>query len=280
MAEPGRRRGYLIVNPRSGDDSPSAKELVAAAAEQGIDCHVLADGDDVAALARAAATDALGIAGGDGSLAEVATVALERDLPFVCIPFGTRNHFARDLGLDRDDPLAALACFAGSERRIDVGRVNGRIFLNNLSLGLYADLVHRREHHRRRGELLAGLRALKRLPRDHRRLRARIDGEVVEARILLLANNGYELRLFEVGERSSLTEGRLHLYSTRGFLPTTWAERSGQRFAISLDERDVVAAADGEPIELRSPLEIECLPLALRVLVPLDGAKAGSTPVL
>ena len=259
---------YLIVNPRSGDDSPSADELVAAAEEQGIGCHVLGDGDDVCELARAATTGALGMAGGDGSLAMVAQVALERDLPFVCIPFGTRNHFARDLGLDRDDPLAALAAFDGVEQRVDVAQVNGRLFLNNLSLGLYSDLVHRREHHRRRGELLAGLRALKRLPGEHHRLRVRLDGELLLTRILLIANNRYELNLFNLGERSSLTEGRLHLYTTPGWLPTTWTERTGTRFVIELEQRDVTGATDGEPIDLRSPLEIECVPRALRVLVP------------
>jgi diacylglycerol kinase family enzyme len=266
------RSSYLIVNPRSGDGDPSAEELVAAAERQGIECHVLGDGDDVGDLARAAEADVLGMAGGDGSLAAVAQVALERDLPFVCVPFGTRNHFARDLGLDRDDPLGALAAFEdGVEQRVDAGRVNGRVFLNNLSLGLYCDLVYRREHHRRRGELLAGMRALARLPRDHDRLHARVDGELFETRILLVANNGYELNLFNLGERPSLTEGRLHLYTTRGLLPTTWVDREAVRFVVSLDEHDVVAAADGDPVELRSPLELESLPGALRVLVPPEG---------
>lgn len=262
------RQSFLIVNPRSGNDSPSSEELVDAAEALGIDCYLLGEGDDVDAVARAATADALGMAGGDGSLAAVATVALERDVPFVCIPFGTRNHFARDLGLDRDDPVAALAAFDGAEQRVDVGRVNGRLFLNNLSLGLYADLVDGREHHRRRGEVLAGLRALKRLVREHRRLRALVDGELVETRVLLVANNPYELNLFNIGERPSLAEGRLHLYTASGLLPTRWADRSAKRLVISLDERDANAAADGEPIELRSPLEIECLPRALRVLVP------------
>lgn len=241
---------------------------MAAAETQGIECHVLGEGDDVGELARTARTGALGMAGGDGSLATVAQVALERDLPFVCIPFGTRNHFARDLGLDRDDPLAALAAFDGVGRRVDVARVNGRLFLNNLSLGLYSDLVYGREHHRRRGELLAGLRALKRLPREHHRLRVQLDGELILTRVLLVANNSYELNLFNLGERSSLTEGRLHLYTTRGWLPASWTERTGTRFVLSLETRDVIGATDGDPIELRSPLEIECLPRALRVLVP------------
>jgi diacylglycerol kinase family enzyme len=258
-------RPYLIINPRSGDDSPSVEELVAAAEERGIDCHVLRDGEDVGALARAAETDTLGVAGGDGSLAAVAEVAVERNLPFVCVPFGTRNHFARDVGLDGDDLLAA---FGGTERCIDVGRVNGQLFLNNVSLGLYADLVSRREHHRRRGDVLAGSRALKRLARQHHRLRVRLDGELLSTRVLLVANNRYELNLFNLGERLSLTEGRLHLYTTRSWLPMAWTERQGTRFVISLEERVINAAADGEPIELQSPLEIECLPRALRLLVP------------
>src|SRR5438132_11603011 len=152
--------GFLLVNPRSGDNRPGPEELVDAARARGIETHVLGDGDDPAEAARAARGDALGMAGGDGSLAAVAEVALERDLPFVCVPFGTRNHFARDLGLDRDDPLGALDAFDGEERRIDVGRAGERLFLNNVSLGVYARLVHRREQRRRRGEARAALRAL------------------------------------------------------------------------------------------------------------------------
>lgn len=268
VAESGTRRRHLLVNPRSGGDSPSAVELVAAAEQRGIDCHILDDGDDPEALARAARADALGVAGGDGSLAAVANVALERDLPFVCIPFGTRNHFARDLGLDCSDPLDALAAFDGVEQRIDVGRVNGRLFLNNVSLGLYADLVHPREQHRRRGEVFAGLRALKRMTREHRRLRVQLDGELFRTRVLLVANNAYDLGLFNIGERRSLTEGRLHLYAARGVLPTRWHERDAPRLVLSLDQRRFVGATDGEPVELESPLEFECLPKALRVLAP------------
>jgi len=268
MLESAPRQRYLIVNPRSGDGTPSPDELVAAAEERGIDCHVLADGDDPGAVAWAAKADALGVAGGDGSLAAVASIAIERDIPFVCVPFGTRNHFARDLGLDCSDPVAALAAFDGVERRIDVARVNGRLFLNNLSLGLYADLVHPREHHRRRGEVFAGLRALKRLTREHHRLRVRLDGELFQTRVLVVANNGYDLNLFNIGERASLTEGRLHLYTARGWLPTRWHERDAPRFVVSLDERRVLGATDGEPVELAPTLEIECLPRALRVLAP------------
>ena len=149
-------RGLLIVNPQSGKRVPSAAELEHEAARRGLDVHVLAPGDDPQAVAREA-TGPIGVAGGDGSLGAVAEVALERDLPFVCIPFGTRNHFARDIGLDRKKPAAALAALdSGRHMRIDVGRIGTRAFLNNVSFGLYAQLVHRREAHRRRRDAFAG----------------------------------------------------------------------------------------------------------------------------
>ena len=100
MAHLGGSSGLLIVNPRSGDGSPDADELAREAESRGIAVHVLREGDDAAEVAREA-DGPVGVAGGDGSLGAVAEVALERDVPFVCIPFGTRNHFARDLGLDR-----------------------------------------------------------------------------------------------------------------------------------------------------------------------------------
>ena len=188
---------FLIVNPNSGTESPSAEELRDAARARGVDVRFLEDGDDLQQLARDSGADVLGMAGGDGSLAAVAAVAIERDVPFVCVPFGTRNHFARDLGLDRDDPLAALAAFAdGVERRVDVARAGKRLFLNNVSLGLYARLVHRREHHRRRRDALARLRALALTVTDRRRRqRFTIDGKVVRARLVLVSNNRYALDL-------------------------------------------------------------------------------------
>src|SRR4051794_25478962 len=170
------------------------------------------------------------MAGGDGSLAHVAGVAMERDLPFVCVPFGTRNHFARDLGLDRDDPIASLDAFGGRERRVDVGRAGERLFLNNASLGAYANLVHRRERRRRRRESFARLRALVISLRHPHGLVATIDGEHVSARIVLVANNRYEVDFPSVGGRERLDEGELVLYVARGFLPHTVDDRSGTRF--------------------------------------------------
>jgi diacylglycerol kinase family enzyme len=261
--------GFLLINPRSGQGRPSAAELAAVAVERGIATHVLSQGEDAGAIAADAASDteAVGMAGGDGSLSAVAEVAIERDLPFVCVPFGTRNHFARDLGLDRRDPVAALEAFAGNERRIDVGRAGERLFLNNVSIGAYASLVHGREVHRGRRESLATARALLRTLRHPHRLRLRVDGELLVARVVLVANNAYELKLFDLGARNDLTEGQLHLYAAPGVLPTDWDERVGERFELGRTGT-LHAAIDGEPFELDTPLVCRVEPAALRVLVP------------
>jgi diacylglycerol kinase family enzyme len=253
--------GLLIVNPRSGDDSPSADELVAEAERLGLETHQLAEGEDPGDVARASQAGTLGMAGGDGSLASVAEVALERDGPFVCIPFGTRNHFARDLGLDRDDPIGALSAYDGAERRIDVGRADSRLFLNNVSLGVYARLVHRREHHRRRSEAFARVRAWAAVLTHRHPLGVTIDGEAVETRILLVANNAYSIDFPNVGSRERLDEGKLHLY-------VPGDERVGERFVVGAAAGRLEAAVDGEPDVLKTPVEFRIEPRALRVLVP------------
>ncbi|HSC92522.1 MAG TPA: diacylglycerol kinase family protein [Gaiellaceae bacterium] len=260
--------GVLFVNPRSGAADPSVEELAAAARARDVQVQVLRDGDDPGELARAVDADVLGMAGGDGSLGAVADAAVERGLPFVAVPFGTRNHFARDLGLDRDDPLAALAAFDGEARQVDVGRVGDRLFLNNVSLGLYARLVHRRERHRRRSEALARLRALAVLARHPRPLDLTVDGERVTARVLLVANNAYRLDALSPGERERLDEGLLHLYASSGILRDGWRERSATRFVVDARRHRLRAAVDGEPAAFETPLELRVEPGALRVLVP------------
>lgn len=268
MDDANAMSGFLVINPRSGQ-GPKADELRDEAERMGIATHVLAPDDDPVEVVRAAPEGALGVAGGDGSLAPVAQVAIERDLPFVVVPFGTRNHFARDLGLERDDPLGALPAFLdGRERGVDVGRVNGRLFLNNVSLGIYAQLVHRRERHGRRTEAVARLRAMGILLTRPRPLGVSIESHPVEARVVLVANNDYKLDLFSVGVRERLDEGLLHLYVAAGWFPTTWEERTGAHFAVDAQAGRLRAAVDGEPEELATPLRFEIDPAALRVLLP------------
>lgn len=260
-------QGFLLVNPSSGEGE--SDELADAARARGLTVHVLREGDDPAALAEKADADAIGVAGGDGSLAPVAAVAARRGLAFVCIPAGTRNHFARDLGLDRDDPVGALAAFdGGRERRIDLAFAGERPFLNNVSLGLYASLVHRRERHRRRRDALARLRALAALT-THRSVPLRVDGRPVDVDVLLVANNAYDLDLLTLGERERLDEGLLHVYGVGGLLPSLRWEEHGGSFTVD-SARALPAAVDGEPDVLEAPVRFRLEPGALRVLVPGD----------
>jgi diacylglycerol kinase family enzyme len=233
--------------------------------------HVVGEREDLVELAQAGDGDALGMAGGDGSLAAVAAVAIARDLPFVCVPYGTRNHFARDLGLDRNDPISALDAFAGRERQVDVGRVGEQLFLNNVSLGIYARLVHRRERRRRRRDAFARAHALALSLRHPHRTRFQIDGATVAARVVLVANNAYALDVLNLGARERLDEGLLHLYIPEGLMPSRWHERSARQLTIDVPRHRVQAAIDGEPVALVTPLEFHMEPRALRVLVPNRG---------
>jgi diacylglycerol kinase family enzyme len=231
------------------------------------------------------------MAGGDGSLAAVAAVAHERDQPVVCIPFGTRNHFARDLRIDKDDPIGALAAFEGRERRIDVGAVGGRLFLNNVSLGLYASFVHDAER-KTRNRLMAFLRmAPAALGRGRSPLDVSFEFEGKRdqhaALVVLVANNDYRIEsMADLGERARLDEGLLHAYVieavTRRALLALLAraavgnvdeaeglvEWAAERFSVEASHARIHAAIDGEPVVLETPLEFEVKPGALRVLVP------------
>jgi len=244
----------------------------------------------VRAAAEAGAT-ALGVAGGDGSLAAVAEVALESDLPFACIPFGTRNHFAGDLGLDPEDPLAALAAFGGEERRVDVGSVNGRIFLNNVSLGIYASFVHDPSR-KTRNRLVAALRLIPAaLGRGRRPLALSFETDAGReerlALVALVASNDYGGdTLSELGSRERLDEGLLHLYvveavgrwtllallagaAVRGSAEAEGlVERASPRLTVESHRGRLHAAVDGEPVVLAPPLEFEIRPRALRALLP------------
>lgn len=267
---------------------------MAEASRLGVEARELRPDDDAAALAREAAdvgADVLGMAGGDGSLAAVAGVAAERDLRFVCIPFGTRNHFARDLGLDRRDPLAALAAFRGVERRVDVGLVNGRLFLNNVSLGLYASLVHDPDRNTRNQLVAFARMASAAFGRGRRPLALSFEeqGRREEhlALLALVANNDYDMTsLGDLGERARLDEGSLHAYvieaAGRGTLLALlakafagklgeaegWVEWASRGFRVEAHRPRLHAAIDGEAVVLGAPLDLEVRPRGLRVLVP------------
>jgi diacylglycerol kinase family enzyme len=286
-------RPWLLVNPGSGGGKAARLGLVAAARDRGVQVHELAPGEDPRALARqavAAGADAVGVAGGDGSLGLVAAIAVEADVPFVCVPCGTRNHFAADLGLDRGHPLAALDAFAGSERRVDVGVVGDRMFMNNVSLGAYADLVA--EPGYRAGKLTTAHAVLPGALRGERAL-LQVAFQDPQGRrfhdvlVLLVANNGYELGGGAVlGAREHLDGGMLQISALRARTGAQlaglaariaarrvrpgaeWAQWTTTALRVDADLPLLPAGIDGEAAELVPPLEFRVLPLALRVLLP------------
>jgi diacylglycerol kinase family enzyme len=281
---------WLLVNPRSGDGKAGRVGLVEAARGMGVRVHLLEAGDDPAALARAAVeggADVVGVAGGDGSMGLVAAVAVEAGVPFVCVPSGTRNHFAGDLGLDRGDPLAALAAFAGPERRVDVARVGDRVFVNNVSLGAYADLVADPRY--RAGKLATAHAVLPASLRGEREL-LRVDlrdaagREHPDVLVLLVACNAYELNgvrermdggVLQVSALRARTGAALAGLATRtlargGRAPagTGWAQWTTTVLRVEAPLPQLPAGIDGEAATLAAPLEFRVLPRALRVLVP------------
>ena len=140
----------LIVNLRSGGGKAARSDLVAQCRARGIEPIVLELGDDLSVIAEAAIRDGAGVvgmAGGDGSQSAVAAVAAQHGVPFVCVPAGTRNHFALDIGVDVRDIVGSLDAFRHEdERQIDLGRVNGRIFVNNVAMGVYGVVVKSPEY--------------------------------------------------------------------------------------------------------------------------------------
>jgi diacylglycerol kinase family enzyme len=287
-------RPILLMNPKSGGGKVEKFELEQVAQDAGIETVLLKAGDDLEQLARdaiARGANVLGMAGGDGSQALVASIAAEHDVPFVCIPAGTRNHFALDLGLDREDPRKAIEGFRGEERRIDYGLVNGRLFVNNVSLGLYARIVqepgYREAKTKTAADLLPAL-----LGEDSKPFDLRFDGPEGQryegAQLVLVSNNPYELT--EGGDlvgRTRVDSGQLGVAavavydapSVRGLVEAVRALHLGQfdglkqwscpTLRIESDDDKVLAGIDGEALQLDPPLEFKIVPGGLRVLVPV-----------
>ena len=282
-------RPYLIMNPRSGGGKVAQFDLAAKAAALGAEV-VLLDGAahvDVAELARSAAAagaDLLGVAGGDGTQALVAGIAADRGLPFLVVAAGTRNHFAMDLGLDRDHPDTGLdALTDGIELRIDLGTIGGRTFVNNASFGAYADIVQSPAY--RDDKRGTALQLLPDVLSGHRgaRLVVRVDGEVVieGPQALLVSNNPYEFGdLAGLGRRVTLDSGLLGVVAiTVDSAPQAAALLAGSRagglrrctaheVVVDADVAEIPVGVDGEALLLPTPVRCTIQPRALRVRVP------------
>src|SRR6516162_6712170 len=256
------RQPVLFVNPRSGGGKAARAGIAERARAKGIEAIILTPGQDLAALARAAAAagaDALGAAGGDGSLAVVAAVAAAHEIPFVCVPAGTRNHFALDLGVDRHDVTGALDAFTGGvERRIDVAEVNGRMFLNNVSLGIYGDAVRSPAY--RDAKVRTLLETV-----------AEVLGyEYRHPAVVLVSNNPYAVdRPLARGTRPALDSGQLGILvlDAPGDSPRVPGRAwSAPRLEVNAPA-PVHAGVDGEAVDLEPPLRFASRPASLRVRI-------------
>jgi len=289
---PAARTGVLIINPKSGGGKAQRFNLLEEARRRNLQTVLLEPGDDLRELATravVAGADVIGMAGGDGSQAIVATVAMQHDVAHVCIPAGTRNHFALDLGLDRDDVVGALDAFTdGVERRIDLARVNEHVFVNNASLGVYARVVQSKCY--REGKLRTWKRMLPEMlgrgavPID---LQFETPGAKTwcHAALVVVSNNPYQLtRLGGAGTRRRLDSGRLGIMAGRikgagsvAKMVTLGSIGQHRRFGGVLEwslpefevrSRECVAVGlDGEALVLTPPLHFASLPGALRVRV-------------
>jgi diacylglycerol kinase family enzyme len=280
---PAPSRAVLFYNPKSGGGKAERFALAEQAARRGIEAVELKRGDDLETLVRAAVergADALAMAGGDGSQAVVAAVAAECSLPYACVPAGTRNHFALDLGVDRDDVVGALDAFVdGGARTVDLAEVNGRVFVNNVSLGLYAEAVQRT------GYRDAKLRSLLDTAPDvlgpgGSELDMRWKGPGGHGHrggaAVLVSNNRYRLgRAVGSGTRPRIDDGLLGITvvgvpSARGEqdrpLQRPWREWSATTFEVDAD-RSLPAGVDGEALVLDPPLRFRILPEVLQVRI-------------
>lgn len=286
------RQPVLIMNPKSGGGKVEKWNLVEESRKRGIKPVVLGPGDDLEQLARDAVadgTDVIGMAGGDGSQALVSTIAIEHDLPYVCVPAGTRNHLALDLGVDRDDVVGSLEAFAhGYERRVDVARCAGRVFVNNVSLGVYARIVQSDAY---RDDKLGTTAEM--IPQLLGPGSEGFDLEYVgpggkqheRADLMLISNNPYRLdRIGGFGSRVRMDTGKLGVVvvqvrtagdvaelmaaQTAGTVSRYrgWREWEADTFEVHSAE-SIEAGVDGEALRFDSPLRFEIVPGALRVRV-------------
>lgn len=294
----GARRPYLIVNPRSGGGKASRFRIAERARALGAQVFLIdrSRPQDLATVARRAVdngADLLGVAGGDGTQALVAEVAAESGLPFLVIPAGTRNHFAMDLGLDREDPSAALQALTdGVELHVDLGYAGQRVFVNNVSFGAYAALVQDPAY--RDDKLGTAVRILPEFLARHEgpELVVRAGPLTVNGPdAVLVSNNPYQVDdPAGLGRRAHLDSGLLGLLAARTETPAETAARlrSGQPHGLTrlTTPDDVVvdadvpllpAGLDGEAVSLPTPVRCRISPRTLRVWVPRHRPGSGTS---
>jgi diacylglycerol kinase family enzyme len=291
----------------SGDGAAAAKRLKEIFAEAGREARITVAKGGTAL--RAAAKDAvrsgcdtLVAGGGDGTINTVASVAIERDIPLGVLPLGTLNHFAKDLDIPLDLEDAARVVLEGVVCWVDVGEVNGLVFLNNSSLGVYPAIVRIRERYQASGlgkwiaALWASLAVLRRNPFMGVRITAEAQALVRRTPFVLVGNNEYRMVGLQAGSRESLARGQLAVYVLNaerriGLLRLAWqVVRRGVDEVKELDlltveqatietlRRHLPVALDGEVVSLEPPLRYRIRPAALRVHVPASTLACDPLP--
>ena len=287
---PPPRRPFLIMNPRSGGGKVERFHLAERARSLGAEVVLLSGPEevDVAELARRAVregTDLLGVAGGDGTQALVAAVAAEHDVPFMVISAGTRNHFALDLGLDREDPATCLDAISdGVEVRIDLGLIGDRTFVNNASFGAYASVVQSDAY--RDDKVGTALDMLPDLLTEHHEphLRLRAGDTVYDGpQAVLISNNPYGSDdIAGLGRRPRLDGGVLGILAVtvrnaaeaaglvagRRWWSKTVTVLATKEVVMEADGPSVPVGIDGEAVTVATPVRCTIRPRALRVRVP------------
>jgi diacylglycerol kinase family enzyme len=285
-------RPVLFFNPKSGGGKAERFRLADEARARGIEPIELGPPWDLEQLVRdaiAGGADAVAMAGGDGSQAIVAAIAAERELPYACIPAGTRNHFALDLGVNRDDVIGALDAFVdGGEKRVDLAEVNGRVFVNNVSLGVFAEAVQRDGYREAKLKTILGT-----LPEALGPEGAGLDlrwtgpggSEHSAGAAILVSNNRYRLgNAVGSGTRPRIDDGLLGITvvgapTRRGEeqrrLQRPWREWTAPQFEVR-SEGPIAAGIDGEALVLQAPLEFSIRPGVLRVRIAR--AHPGASP--
>jgi diacylglycerol kinase family enzyme len=292
----------LLCNPWSGGGKVEKFGLLERARDLDVETVLLERGLDLEQLARdaiAGGADCLGMAGGDGSQALVASIAIEHDIPFVCVTAGTRNHFALDLGLDRDDPRASMDAFHDAvERHIDYATVGDRLFVNNVSLGVYATIVQQDSYREAKREtsraLLPEMLGSTAEPFDLQFTTP--DGtEVDGAFLIMVSNNPYVLGpSVDVSQRRSLETGALGVFAVnaasgseaarltarsavglRGRDPG-WHEFACESFEVRSRAGSAFAGVDGEALDMPTPLRFRIHPHRMRVLVPKSNLEVAA----
>jgi diacylglycerol kinase family enzyme len=277
------QRPVLFINPWSGGGKAAKVGAAAEASARGIRTVELRRGDDLEQLVRdavEAGADGLAAAGGDGTQAIVATAAAEHGLPYACIPAGTRNHFALDLGVDRDDVVGALDAFVdGGEHLVDLGEVNGRVFVNNVSMGLYAEAVQSEGYRDAKIRTLLDT-APTVLGSAGSRLDLRWtspDGVAhASAATILVSNNAYRLgRAVGSGTRPRIDTGQLGV----AVIPARGEDGAARPASSSLlrqwstsafqvdSAQPVPLGIDGEAVVLDPPIRFRIRPRVLRVRI-------------